>query len=261
MIAQLLGQIASSTLILVFGVLALRVWRRFGTVRRDRAALAWGVSAASFLVVGVYATAHSLASVVMVAAGKESRVYGFILQWVHPANMGRGVASVLFGLLLLALMAVPRRVGPRIASAAPAALVAAAVAGTLGARLLPHASPHTFFTMLAVLNAATAVVVMAALLAAVQNDGMDQLLWLSLALYALKETLSVSLLAVIAFWGVAEVRNYMAGLFWLQVGAGVCMVALAARRLHLAGGGRRVPAIFERLDALRRSTPGRAGPV
>ncbi|HEY0016861.1 MAG TPA: hypothetical protein VGC13_11100 [Longimicrobium sp.] len=256
-----LQQIASSALILLFGVQALKVWRRFGTVRRDRAALAWKVTAASFLTVGVYATLHALVSAASVAAGEKSWLYPLVSDWGLLANLGRCVASIASGLLLLALMVVSRRTAPRIAAAAPAVLLVAAVAGTLAIRPFPIASPHDFFTRLAVLNAVTAVMMMAALLAAVQNDAMDQLLWLALAAYAIKETLSVSLLAVIAFWGVAHVKPYFSALFWLQLAVGILMSVLAARRLHLAGGGRRVPALFERLHDLRRQAPGPTGRV
>lgn len=256
MIVHLLKQFASSALLLLFGVLALGVWRRFGTVRRDRSALAWAVTAASFLVVGVYATAHAVISPAAIAAGKGTWLYGFVTGWVHETNAGRGVATVCFGLLMTALMVVPRRTAPRVAAAAPVAMTAAVVAGTVGVRLLPEMTPHGFFTTMAVLYALTAMALMAALLAAVQNDGMDQLLWLALAAYALKETLGVSLLGVISFWGVADVGPYYAALYWLQLGMGCLMAGLAARRLRLASGGRRVPALFERVHALRRPAHG-----
>lgn len=254
-------QIASSALILLFGVQALKVWRRFGTVRRDRPALAWKVTAASFLVVGAYATAHSLASGVGAAVSKKSWLYLLSSDWGPAASVGRSVASILFGALLLAVMVAPRRTAPRIASTAPVWLAAAAVASTLAAQWYPYATPHDFFTRMALCNAATAMVIMAALMAAVLNDAMDQLLWLALAAYALKETVSVSLLAVMAFWGMAHVKTYFLILFWMQVGVGILMAALAARRLHLAGGGRRVPVIFERLQGLRRHAPGSTGRV
>lgn len=249
-------QLASSALLLVFGVLALRVWRRFGPVRRDRVALGWAVTAAEFLVVGAYSTAHSLVSAAAIAAGKESALYRRVGEWAPALNAGRCIASVVFGLLLLALLVTHRRLASRVAHAAPAVLVGAAVAGTLVVRLLPDLSPHGFASMVAVLNAATAVVLMAALLAAVQNDGLDQLLWLSLAVYALKETVSVSLLAVMAFWGMAYVVTYYTIYLWLQAVLAGVMAGIAARRLQLASGGRRVPALFEKLHALRRSAQG-----
>lgn len=249
-------QLASSVLLLGFGVQALRVWRRSGPVRRDRAALAWAVTAANFLVVGVYCTVQSLVSIPAVAAGPGSALYGQMTNWVTATNAGRGVTSIVFGLLLLALLVTHRRSGLRIAQAAPLVLVAVAVGATAVGRMVPVSIPHGLVSLIAVLNAATAVVLMAALLAAVQNDGMDQLLWLALAVYALKETVSVSLLAVMSFWGVANVSLYHVIFLWLQVVLAGGMAVLATRRLRLATGGGRVPALFERIPAARRPVHG-----
>lgn len=249
-------QVVFASLFFTFGVLALRVWRRFGAVRRERAALAWGVTAAQFLLVGGTAVVHALLAAASMAQGKESRLFQTMSDWGPPLDAGRGVASVVFGALLVALLVVPRRHAPRVAQAAPAVLVVALVAGTAAGWALPRTGAYEFATMLAVMNAATAVVLMAALLAAVQNDGLDQLLWLALALFALKETVTVSLLAVIALWGVSYVLPYYSAYFWLHGVIGGVMTGIAARRLHLAGGGRRVPALFERLHAMRRPTHG-----
>lgn len=251
-----LQQIASSGLLLLFGILALQVWRRSGSMRRDRAALTWAVTAANFLVIGVYSTAHSLVSAAAYPGGDKSWLWGFLARWALPANDGRCIASILFGIMLVVVMTVPRRSAPRIAAMAPLAIAATAVVGTLGARLFPQTAIYDYLTIMAVLNAATAVVLMLALLVAAHNDGMDQLLWLSLSAYALKETVSVSLLAVMAWWSFASVKTYFVVYFWLQVAATSCMVVLAARRLHLASGGRRVPAVFERLHDLRRPAHG-----
>jgi hypothetical protein len=249
-------QLVFSSVFFAFGVLALRVWRRFGTVRRERAALAWGVTAAQFLLVGGTAVVHSLLAAASMAQGKDSRLFRVMGEWAPPLDAGRGMASVVFGVLMVALLVVHRRHAPRVAQAAPAVLAVALVAGTAVGWTLPRTGPHGFATMLAVMNAATAVVLMAALLAAVQNDGLDQLLWLALAVFALKETMTVSLLAVIALWGVSYVLPYFDTYIWLHVVLGGVMVGIGARRLHLAGGGRRVPALFERLHAMRRPTHG-----
>jgi hypothetical protein len=249
-------QVLFSSLFFAFGVLALRVWRRFGTVRRERPALAWGVTAAQFLLVGGTAVVHSLLAATSVAQGPKSRLFRTMSEWGPPLDTGRGVASVVFGVLMVALLVVHRRHAPRVAQAAPAVLVVALAAGTALGWTLPRTGTYGFATLLAVMNAATAVVLMAALLAAVQNDGLDQLLWLALAVFALKETVTVSLLAVIALWGVGYVLPYFHAYSWLHVVLGGVMAGIAARRLHLAGGGRRVPALFERLHALRRPTHG-----
>jgi hypothetical protein len=67
---------------------------------------------------------------------------------------------------------------------------------------------------------------------------------------------SVSLLSVMAWWGLIDVGTYTAIYRWLQVVLGVIMVAFGARRLQMATGGRRVPALFEQLPALRPPVHG-----
>lgn len=247
-------QIVSSLLLLAFGVLALRVWRRARTGRLERATLAWGLTAANFLVVGGYSSAHSLIAALGWSMGRDSALYQWVGSWALAANVGRGVVSVLFPVLLLAVLVLHRRWAARVAQHAPAALAVTAVAGTAAALLLPDpTSMHTLTTLLAVMCAATAIVLMAALLAGVLSDGMDQLLWLALAVYALKETLSVSLLAVIGWWSLAAQVDAYRLFYWLAMALNGSMVLLARRRLRLAVGGRHVPALFERAHALRRS--------
>ncbi len=250
-----LQQILSTTFLLLFGVLALLVWRRLGPVRRDRAALGWALTAANFLVVGTYASVQSLLSGVGKAMGESSPLYRFVSAWSPAANVGRGVVSVVFGGLLLVLLVSRRRWATRIAAASPTVLLATGILGTLGARLLPY-SPYAFLAQLALVTALTAIVLMVALFAAVRNDGLDQLLWLALAVYTLKETVSVSFLAVMAAWTMTYAKSYFIVFYWVGTLLAGCMVVLAARRLRLASGGRRVPAPFERVHALRRAAHG-----
>lgn len=247
----LLEQCLASSFLLLFGMLALRVWRRSGPVRRDRATLAWGVSAAYFLVGGAYSFGHSVLSAAAVAWGSGSPLYGWVGGRAIAANLARGVVATVFGGLLVVLLTAPRRQALRASHGAVVTMLVTSVLATAVLLQFPVRTVHGHNTGLAVLSMLTAILIMAALLAAVLNDGMDQLLWLSLALYALKETLSVSQLAVIAFWAVAphaEVFHFFYGSA-VVLGAGMC--AFAVRRLRLAGAGRRVPAVFERLHALR----------
>lgn len=246
-------QCVASGFLLLFGVLALRVWRRSGPVRRDRATFAWGVTAAYFLVGGGYSFGHAVLSAAAMAAGRKSALFAWVGGWNFSANLARGAVAVVFAGMLLALMVGRRRWVFRLAQSAPLLLVAAAAAATAVYLLVDVRTVYGLTTGLAVLNMLTAVLLMGALLAAVLNDGMDQLLWLALALYALKETIAVSQMAVIAFWTVAphaEVFYFFYGSSMVLV-AGMC--GMAARRLRLAGQGRRVPAVFERLHTLRRS--------
>ena len=255
MISQL-QQLVTAALALLFGVLALRVWRRAGGGRRDRATVAWGLAAANFIVVGVHASAHSLLAAAGWAMGRESALFRWVGSWAIAANLGRAVVSVVFGVLLLAGLVVHRRWVPRVARAGPAVLAGTAVFATAAALRLPYDNAYTLGTSLAVLSSITAVVVMAALLAAVLNDSMDQLLWLALAAYALKETVSVSLFAVLAWWSMAAHVEAYRIFYWVALGLSAGMAGLAARRLRMAAAGRRVPALFERMHALRRPAQG-----
>jgi hypothetical protein len=244
-------QILSSALLLLFGVLALLVWRRLGPVRRDRGALAWGLTAAAFLVAGMYATLQA----VLAAAGKglgADALYAFVSRWSLAANLARELACVAFGAMLLVLMVTRKRWGARMVAAAPAILGVATVLATLAFRELPEMSPYAFASTIAISYAITAIVMMMALFAAVYHDGLDQLLWLALALFTLREAMNVSFMAVMASWTMTYARTYFTVFYWVGIVLGAGMIGFAARRLQLASGGRRVPVAFERVHAMRR---------
>jgi hypothetical protein len=246
-------QVLASGLLLLFGVLALRVWRRAGPARTDRATLAWGLTAAYFVVGGGYSTLHALASAAARVAGTRSVPYRLVGEWAIALNLGRGALSVVYAALLLALLVSSARWPTAAAQRALPLLLLAAAALTALALPLPMRTIYWLGTGLAVLSMVTAMVMMVALLAAVLNDGVDELLWLALALYAFKETMSVSLFAIVAWWSLSA-----DGVAWhlFYVGSTLLvagMSALGARRLRLAGEGRPVPALFEHLHALRRS--------
>jgi hypothetical protein len=245
-------QILASGFLLLFGVLALQVWRRAGPVRLDRATLAWGVCAVHFILTGVFATGQSLLAFTGWSMGKESALLTWVGEWAYAANLARAALSVLFALLVLVLLVTRRRWVFRAAHLAPVLLTGAMIvftAALLQIRSLD--SPYAVGTGCALMSGATAVILMAALLAAVLNDSIDQLLWLSLALYALKETLSVSMFAIVAWWSLAPHSGQWHVFYWVSVLLAAGMSALAVRRLRLAGAGQRVPALFERMYTLR----------
>jgi hypothetical protein len=170
--------------------------------------------------------------------------------WALAANLARCVVCVVFGTMLLVLM-VSRRWGGRVVALAPQILIAVAILSTVALRQVPYSGNYTFAGTIAIMTGITAIMLMAALFAAVYYDGLDQLLWLALAAYALKETLAVSFLPV-----VAGSSLYWIVFYWMALALTVCMAGLAARRLQLAVGGRRVPAAFEAVHALRRPAHG-----
>jgi hypothetical protein len=249
-------QILSTVPLLLFGVLALLVWRRYGPVRRDRAALGWALTASSFLVIGAFATLHSLLAVSGRVMGTDSMLWGFVNDWALAANMARSVVSVIFGGMLLVLMISRRRWGARIVGSSPAVLAGTAILTTLALRPVRYPSSFAFLSSMAIVAGVAAVVMMAALFAALHSDGLDQLLWLALAIFTLKETMTVSFMAVIAAWTMTYAATYFTVFYWVIAALAWCMVGVAARRLQLATGGRRVPAPFERVHALRRAAHG-----
>ncbi len=252
MLIQLL-QVAASGFLLLFGLLALRVRRRAGPARRDRGTLAWSAATAYFLIGGGYSAAHAALAAASYVAGYRSPFGAWVGSWGIQATVARGVVAVVFGAMLLALMVMRRRLHPVARAVAPALAATSLVATFVILRLPVRWDFFTVSTTLAVLNGLTAILVMGALFAAVLNDGMDQLLWLSLGLYALKETLSVSQFAVMAWWSLAPQSDVYYFLYASGVVVGAAMCAVAVRRLRLAEQGRRVPALFERLYPTRRA--------
>lgn len=249
-------QILSTVPLLLFGVLALLVWRRYGPRRRSRAALGWALTASSFLVVGVYATLHSLLAASGHLMGTRSALYGFVGDWALAATMARSVVSVVFGGMLLVLMISRRRWGARVVASSPAVLAGTAVLATLALRPVRYPSSFAFLSTLGIAAGVAAVMMMVALFAAIHSDGLDRLLWLALAIFTLKETMTVSFMGVIAAWTMDYAAAYFTVFYWVIAALAWCMVGVAARRLQLATGGRRVPAPFERVHALRRTAHG-----
>lgn len=249
-----LQQLLTAGLPLAFGLLALRVWRRAPQPRTDRATLAWGVTAAYFVICHGYATGHAtIAAAADLGAGRDSALFHWVGSWAVAANLARGALASAFALVLLAVLVLHRRRQYRTARAAPALFTVFAAGGTAVALQFPLHTSFDLGTGLAVLSMLTAIALMGALLAAVLNDGMDQLLWGALALYTLKETVSVSLFAILAWWSTAPDMQAWHIFHWGSAVLGAGMVGIAVRRLRLAGEGRRVPALFERVYTLRRS--------
>lgn len=248
-----LHQLLASSLLLVFGLLAFAVSRRAGPARRDRSILAWRASAAYFVVGGAYSTAHAILAAASHVVGYKTAYGRWVGSWAIGANLARGAVAVVFGAVVLALMTGRHRWVFHLARASAPLLLVTAVIATAVCQRLDIRTEFGLSTGLAVLSMLTAIVIMGALFFAVINDGMDQLLWLALVLYALKETLTVSHLAVIAWWIVAPHAEVYYVLYASSVALHAAMCAVAARRLRLAAEGRRVPALFERLYPARRA--------
>jgi hypothetical protein len=154
--------------------------------------------------------------------------------------------------MLAALVAAPPHRSRQVAIAALWVVGGTLVGATMVAALYPTIGTHTQMTMLAVLMTASVVALLLALLLGVMNDGMDLLLWLAVAAYTLKETIGVSLTAILAWWDTARSVEAALLYWWMNVVVMAVASLLAGLRLRRAIENRHVPALFERLHALRR---------
>jgi MFS family permease len=249
-----LQQLLSTLLVLSFGILALAVWHR--TVGVDRRAAGWGVAGACFAVAGAVAMVHAMIAAVALDRGAGSPAYRLAVEWGMAANIGRAVAALLLPALLLGAITTEWRWLRRpFGILLPLALTATVLA-TVAARRLHDGSIFQPVAALAVLMTVLAVSLMGVLLFALASDAIDRLLWFALVLYALKEALSVSLLAILAWWSAATDPLAFRLFYWLMIATMAAMSGMALRRLVHARSGRRVPAPFQRFARVHRASIG-----
>jgi len=251
-VALLVLQLATALLTLVFGAQAVRVARRSGR-NRDRALAAWEPTGFAFTLAGALLLVHAVWAAAAIRAGGGTAGMRRFMDWAPALNTGRGLLSVAYAAVLAAHLAGRRRWVLRLSARSLPVFAGAAVAGTVAARLLDRDVDG--LTQLAVLSTITVVLLLSALLMAVINDGLDQLLWFSLAAYTLKETMQVSMLAIIAWWTPGSPMAVTHGFYVLNALTLVVMIALAWRRLRMVAEEQHVPALFEHIHARRRSSP------
>ncbi|HEU0016450.1 MAG TPA: hypothetical protein VFQ45_22410 [Longimicrobium sp.] len=243
-------QVASALLTLAFGAMAVRVMRLAGR-NRDRALAAWEPTAFAFLLAGTLLLAQALWAAAAIRAGAGSGTLDTYLAWAQPLNVGRGALTVAYAAVLAALVVGGRRWALRLSARSLPVFGTAATVGTLAGRLLDDRTPNGQMAQLGVLGAVTVLVLLGVLLAAVTNDGLDQLLWFALAAYTLKETMQVSLFALIAWWTPGSSRAVTYGFYALALLVLVIMAVLGARRVRMAAARQHVPALFEHIHARR----------
>jgi hypothetical protein len=250
MIATL--QLVNAALALLFGILAMQAWRHMGAGRWRKLEACWLVTGGGFLFIGVYGAVHTLVATVALRAGPGSPLYRTYLEWGPTGNIGREAGVVAYGVMLAALLAArPDRVR-RVSLGALWVIGGSIVSGTTAAALYGTIDFHTQMTALAVLATAAVVALLLALLLGVMNDGMDLLLWLAVAAHTMKEALVVSLMAIMAWWETGRAMEAALLFYWLNVAVAIVASLLAQVRLRRAIENRHVPALFERLHALRR---------
>lgn len=253
---MLLLQAAATLLILPFGLIALAVWRRMGGMRWGRPGAAWFPTGVCFAAVGVYSGAQALLAPVLQRMDHASPAYAGAVRWFQAANVGRGCGVLVTAAVLAAVLAVPAGQAGRVARGGTGPILFSIVAGTTAAARYADFELQAYITLLSVIAGATVLVLLAVLFIGVARDGMDQLLWMALAAYSVKEALSVCLFLLLAWWSVQMQAAAWVAFYWVNGLAMAGMVMLAARRLQHARAGAVVPALFERLHATRTRAPG-----
>lgn len=229
-VAAALSQALPSLLMLGFATLSLAVARHTPPpLAAEGHRAAWRLTGAAFLVTG----AHALAATV-------ARWAGTVLP---GGDAGRAPVLLLYAAALLLLVWRGDTRLWRGGAAVWAALTLALVPGLTAPWWLPRLflSPSVQAVAAGTAEAATVVVLLAALLTALLRDAVDRLLWGALALFALRAAGGAWL--PLLPW-TARPSSAATALTAVTVGA---MVALAARRLALARRGTRVPSLMEPL--------------
>jgi hypothetical protein len=244
-------QIAGVLLNLAFGLLALLAWRRMAGRRWERTPAAWLIAGATFAFVGISGSAFLVLGYRALGMDPHSAAFAASLRWLQAGNVGRDFAIAAFAVVLGVYLTMPAARAARVARMS-AGLVPAVGAGvTVLTGLGPGAAIHEHLTALAVFAALTVLALMVVLLAGVRTDGLDQLLWLAVAAYTVKDALCANLLTLVAWWEVVPQPVAMLAMYWINATGMAVMVALAARRVHHATAHHPVPALFERLHSMR----------
>jgi hypothetical protein len=249
-------QVAVALLTFGFGLLAVCVARRAPPESAGRPGLGWRITGTYFLLIGAFSFVQSVVSVFAVRAGEASEIYAFAVRWGAPANVARSLATIAFAALLLYAQTGGRERARSASRASLPLLLCLVVVATYAADRPGLAVFHLHASALAVLGAVISVFLLAALLLALARDGMDEVLWLALTAYAMKEVLSVSLFSIMAWVhgaaGGGTVRLFYSISFWVMLG----MCLAAAWRLRQAAAGRRVPSLLDRVRTVRPPVMG-----
>jgi hypothetical protein len=231
-------QLAVAALMAWFGVAALRVAGRGGSAPPRGAWLTTGVA---FALIGGVATAHAAWAAWAVFAGPESGVYAAYLRWLPAANDARSSAMLGYAVLLAAVAL--GRGAPRagwVAAGMAACLAGGAVVGGLGEGTF---TAPVHYLVLSAFEAATVILLLAALYLALVRHAFDYLLWAALAVYAAREVLMVNFMGMLAL----DILLGGEAMLVVSVFSMALMLECTRRRLAAAREGREVPTLLERV--------------
>jgi hypothetical protein len=210
----------------------------------------WWMTAGCFGLITAIALVQTAGSLAALTGGRGSVAWDLYVAWIPAGNYARSLPIIPFAVLLLAVAIHPRNGGRYVGVTLGLCALFAVLGIGVGMLEGPYVS-SVHLSRIALISGVSVILLLAALLVATATDSYDQLLWLILGMYALKEALSVSLLSLMA-WREFSRLVPPAALFQMTLAAWLVMVALSARRYHHAVKKRPVPALFERVDNRRK---------
>jgi hypothetical protein len=237
-------QTVTAVLKLIFVGIAILIVRRHAEPVSPPGA-AWRWIAISFLVSGISGLFQSLWAVRAYVSGPGSEVYARYLAWMPAMNYSRyAIVFLLAGILILLAFG---RVPPRVLR--PGVIltlcVAAALVGAMAGLREGAFAPGVHAARLAELQVVEMLLLLAALFAAVVFGSMDAWLWMTVLVYALRQSFNTLLWAAHAAGAVDGAWNPP---FWMGAAVGCVawlgMIALALGWLRRARQGRPVSIIF-----------------
>ncbi|HEX8245295.1 MAG TPA: hypothetical protein VF541_17410 [Longimicrobium sp.] len=235
-------QLAFAALTLAFGLLALRVAPRPG---RNVRLGAWFLTGATFVTIGGLATLTGALAFPAMIAGEGTLVYRISLAANPIGNEARAFAVFGFALALLQMM-MRRRHAPPPHKVAAALAVLLMIGGAVGA-LEGSFELGTRYAVMSTVTGATVVTLFAALYAALVTDQVDLHLWVSLAVYSVREALSSIVEAARSAGFLANVwMPSRSTIIYLGIVSVAVMIWCTLVRLGWARGAE-PPALMERL--------------
>jgi hypothetical protein len=103
------------------------------------------------------------------------------------------------------------------------------------------------FVVLSAFDAATVILLLAALYLALVRRAFDYLLWIAVAIYAAREVMMVNFMGMLAWFGELDILLSGHTMLVVSVLAMGLMVECTRRRLAAAREGREVPTLLDRV--------------
>ena len=236
-------QVVEPLVVLVVGACALAVARRTAPAP---GAAAWRFAGVAFAIYGVHGAVQGVAAA-WAQAREGSPFYAAYLAVDPAGNLGRAI--LMLGAALGLLLLVEGRLAAAVRERPAAALFTALAVGTAVGAMLGSLGPK-HYPPVAVTSVVTVLVLFAVLWRARTGAAVDYVLWVALALYAIREALSANYMIALA-----NVESRMVwspdplSFYYVSVALPVPMLLCAVYRLSLLRAGRPTPSLFMRLRA------------